>query len=38
MSTGMTYSTSVGSRWKCVTAISTTYGVLYDLLGSVFSS
>jgi hypothetical protein len=37
MSTGMTYSTSVGSRWKRAAAISTAYGVLYDLLGGVFS-
>jgi hypothetical protein len=27
MSTGMTYSTSVGSRWKRVAAISATYDV-----------
>jgi hypothetical protein len=38
MSTGLTYSTLVGSRWKRATAISTAYDVLYDLLGSVFSS
>jgi hypothetical protein len=38
MSTGMTYSTSVGSRWKRAAAISTAYDVLYDRLGGVFSS
>jgi hypothetical protein len=37
MSTGMTYSTSVVSRWKRAAAISTAYDVLYDLLGGVFS-
>jgi hypothetical protein len=38
MSTGMTYSTSVGSRWKCAAAISMAYDILYGLLGGVFSS
>jgi hypothetical protein len=31
MSTGMAYSTTVGSRWKRVAAISTAYNVLYDV-------
>ena len=31
MSTGMTYSTSVGSRWKREAAISSAYDVLYDV-------
>jgi hypothetical protein len=30
MSTGMTYLTSVGLRWKHVTATSTVYDILYD--------
>jgi hypothetical protein len=38
VSTGMTYSTSVGSRWKHVAAISTAYDVLYDPLGGVLNS
>jgi hypothetical protein len=38
MSTGITYSTSVGSRWKHATAISTAYDVLYDPPGGVLSS
>jgi hypothetical protein len=38
MSTGMAYSTSVGSRWKQAAAISTAYDVLYDPPGGVFSS
>jgi hypothetical protein len=35
MSTGMTYSTSVGSCWKHAVATSTAYGVLYDPPGGV---
>jgi hypothetical protein len=31
MSTGMTYSTSVGSHWKRAAAISVAYDVLYDV-------
>jgi hypothetical protein len=35
MSTGMTYSTSVGLCWKRATAISMAYDVLYDPPGGV---